>query len=55
MVDVFGRCGVPIPFADIKGQESFIGVSFRGSNEIGEINIQVFNEVLVKVLPEQVG
>jgi hypothetical protein len=52
MVDVLGRCGIPVPFADVKCQKSFIGVSFRSSNEIGKIRIQVFDKILVKVLPE---
>ena len=53
MVDVFRGGCISIPFSDIKTEKSFIGMVLRVFDQAFEVDIEIRDQVLVKILPEK--
>ena len=43
VVDIFRSSRIPIPFANVKTEESFVGVFLGLLDEAGEVGIEVFD------------
>ena len=54
MVDVLGRGRVPVPFSNVKAEESFISVGLRLSYELFQVTVEICNEVGIKIFSEKV-
>ena len=52
---ILGSCGVSSPFFDVEREERFVCVGFGFLQELFEMALEVFDELVVELLAEEVG
>lgn len=54
MVDILRSRSVPVPLADIEGEQGLICMCSRDGDELLQVRVEVGNEILVEVLSKEV-